>query len=72
MLKWDRIFTHAALLRGIHVGSKKEFEELNRFLDEKKVRLDSIVDKTFAFEDSAAAFDYLYSGSHIGKVVIKI
>ncbi|KAI8667076.1 hypothetical protein LRP88_01168 [Fusarium phalaenopsidis] len=66
------LISKAAKIQGIQVGSKKEFEELNRFLDEKKVRLDSLVDKTFAFEDSAAAFDYLYSGSHIGKVVIKI
>ncbi|KAK7424416.1 hypothetical protein QQX98_000381 [Neonectria punicea] len=66
------LLTKAAKIQGIQVGSKKEFEELNRFLEEKKVRLDAIVDKTFAFEDSAAAFDYLYSGSHVGKVVIKL
>ncbi|KAL2669933.1 hypothetical protein Neosp_015099 [[Neocosmospora] mangrovei] len=66
------VLSKAAKIQGIQVGSKKQFEELNKFLDEKKVRLDSIVDKTFAFEDSAAAFDYLYSGAHTGKVVIKI
>ncbi|RSL71785.1 hypothetical protein CEP53_001360 [Fusarium sp. AF-6] len=66
------LMSKAAKIQGIQVGSKKQFEELNRFLDEKKVQLDSIVDKTFSFEDSAAAFDYLYSGSHVGKVVIKL
>ncbi|GLW36113.1 hypothetical protein Pcaca04_00490 [Pectobacterium carotovorum subsp. carotovorum] len=31
-----------------------------------------IVDKTFSFEDARLAHDYLDTGSHIGKVVLKI
>jgi NADPH-dependent curcumin reductase CurA len=54
------------------VGSKEEYVELNRFLEEKKVSLAPLVDRVFSFEESPAAFDYLYSGSHVGKVVIKV
>lgn len=58
--------------RGIAVGPKVDFEALNRFIEEKNIRLDTIVDRVFDFEDSKAAFDYLKSGKHVGKVVIKL
>jgi NADPH-dependent curcumin reductase CurA len=54
------------------VGSKDEYEELNRFLSEKKLSLKPLIDRVFAFDESPAAFDYLYSGSHVGKVIIKV
>jgi NADPH:quinone reductase-like Zn-dependent oxidoreductase len=31
-----------------------------------------IVDKTFPFKKAAEAFEYLWSGKHVGKVVIEI
>lgn len=58
--------------RGIAVGSKLEFEALNRFIEEKNIRLDAIIDKVFDIEDSQEAFDYLKAGKHVGKVVIKV
>jgi NADPH:quinone reductase-like Zn-dependent oxidoreductase len=61
-----------AKLKGIGVGSKEDFVELNRFLEEKKVSLAPLIDRVFTFDESPAAFDYLYSGSHVGKVVIKV
>jgi NADPH:quinone reductase-like Zn-dependent oxidoreductase len=45
---------------------------VSRFLDEKKVDLKPLVDKVFAFDDAVAAFDYLESGAHFGKVVLKM
>jgi len=43
------------------------------FLSEKKIDLKGIIDKkVFSFEESQGAFDYLYSGQHIGKVIIKL
>lgn len=60
------------MIRGIGVGSKLEYEELNKFLEEKKVSLKPLIDRVFSFEESPAAFDYLYSGSHVGKVIIKV
>lgn len=58
--------------RGIGVGSKIDFERLNSFLEDHKVSLEPLIDRTFAFEDSLKAFEYLYSGKHVGKVVIKL
>jgi threonine dehydrogenase-like Zn-dependent dehydrogenase len=57
--------------RGIAVGSKLDFEEMNRFLEERKVSFSPIIDRVFPFQESKAAFDYMYSGKHTGKVVIK-
>ncbi|KAI3327365.1 NAD(P)-binding protein [Xylariaceae sp. AK1471] len=62
----------SAQLKGISVGSREDYLELNRFLAEKKVSLAPLIDRVFSFEESPAAFDYLNSGSHVGKVVIKV
>ncbi|EWG45960.1 hypothetical protein FVEG_06591 [Fusarium verticillioides 7600] len=62
----------SARIKGIATGSKDDYLSLNRFLEEKKVSLAPLVDRIFSFEESPAAFDYLYSGKHVGKVVIKI
>ncbi|KAK4123071.1 NAD(P)-binding protein [Parathielavia appendiculata] len=62
----------SAKLKGIGVGSKQDYVELDRFLAEKKISLAPLVDRVFPFDESPAAFDYLYSGSHVGKVVIKV
>ncbi|KAM0602345.1 hypothetical protein ACHAP1_007789 [Verticillium nonalfalfae] len=62
----------APSLSGIGVGSKLDYQRMNRFIEENNMSLTPIIDKVFTFEESAAAFDYLYSGQHAGKVVIKI
>ncbi|KAF2627420.1 NAD(P)-binding protein [Macroventuria anomochaeta] len=57
---------------GLLGGSKADFEALNVFFAEKEVHLDPLIDRTFSFDDAEAAFDYLSSGKHVGKVVIKL
>lgn len=54
-------------------GSKSDLQDLCKFLEEKEVRLSPLLDDTiFSFDCSKAAFDHLYGGKHIGKVVIRI
>lgn len=43
-----------------------------KFLDVKKIDLRPLIDRVFAFDDVHAAFDYLESGGHFGKVVVKL
>ncbi|OLN95496.1 Zinc-type alcohol dehydrogenase C1773.06c-like protein 1 [Colletotrichum chlorophyti] len=62
----------SAKLKGIAVGSKEDFQDLCQFLEEKKISLSPLIDRVFSFTESEEAFNYLYSGSHIGKVVIKM
>lgn len=53
------------------MGSRMDFEELNKFLEDKSVKLDALIDhRRFTFNNAPAAFDYLLSGKHTGKVVI--
>jgi threonine dehydrogenase-like Zn-dependent dehydrogenase len=58
--------------RGILAGSKADFQAVVNFLEEKKVQLGTLIDRVFPFEEAPAAFEYLSSGKHVGKVVIKL
>ncbi|KAK3311927.1 hypothetical protein B0H66DRAFT_614584 [Apodospora peruviana] len=58
-------------ITGIAFGAKTHFEALNRFIEEKNIRLEPHVDRVFSFDEPKAAFEYLDSGKHVGKVVIK-
>ena len=59
-----------ASINGICVGSVRHFEHLNQFLSTHRIR--PVVDKTFAFDDTPAAFAHLKSAGHFGKVVIDL
>ncbi|KAK1981518.1 alcohol dehydrogenase [Colletotrichum cereale] len=65
------LMSKSARLKGVAVGSKLDYQDMSYFLQEKQVGLGPIVDRVFSFQDSKAAFEYLYSGKHVGKVVIK-
>lgn len=43
---------------------------MNRVIDANHMRFDDIVDRTFNFEEAEEAFEYLWSGKHVGKIVI--
>jgi NADPH:quinone reductase-like Zn-dependent oxidoreductase len=57
-------------LQGIYVGSRAMFEEMNAAISAAKLR--PVVDKVFDFGDAPAAFRTMESGSHFGKVVIRV
>ncbi len=59
-----------ATASGIYVGSRADFEALLGFLEKHPVR--PVIDRVFAFDDAAAAYDYLDSGNLFGKVVIRL
>jgi NADPH:quinone reductase-like Zn-dependent oxidoreductase len=60
----------SATVFGIYVGSREMFEELNRALEQSNVR--PVIDKIFSFASAPEAFEYMASGSHFGKVVIRV
>ncbi|EIW56497.1 GroES-like protein [Trametes versicolor FP-101664 SS1] len=60
----------AAIVRGILVGSREQFEKMNRLISANHLK--PIVDKVFAFEDLRMAYEYQGSQQHVGKVVIKV
>jgi len=60
----------AKRLSGIFVGSRGMGEDLARFVGVNKIA--PVVDRAFAFEQAGEAYRYLQSGSHFGKVVIRV
>ncbi len=59
-----------ASFRNITVGDRVGLEELVRVV--ASAALKPVIDRTFAFDEARAAFSYLESGAHFGKVVIRV
>ena len=55
---------------GIYVGSRADFEAMNRFITQHKIR--PVVDRVFPFEEAAQAFEFMDNGSYFGKIVIRV
>lgn len=60
------------MCRGINVGSRLEFEELCQVVSANEIDFSALIDRTFKFEEAEEAFAYLWSGKHVGKVVIEL
>ncbi len=62
---------HKALtIRGIYVGSRAMFQEMNGAIT--KHRLEPVIDHVFSFNEAPEAFRHLESGQHFGKIVVNI
>lgn len=57
-------------LKGIINGPRDRFEEMTRFYEKHQIH--PVVNRVFSFAESKEAFKFLESGSHFGKVVIKV
>jgi len=64
------IFGKSLTLQGIYVGSRDDFEAMNRAV--AQVRLRPVIDRVFPFEEAREAYGYQKSGAHFGKVVISL
>jgi NADPH:quinone reductase-like Zn-dependent oxidoreductase len=60
----------SCLVRGVAVGSREMFEDMNRVIALHDIK--PVVDRTFAFEEAPAALAALAEASHVGKIVIRI
>jgi NADPH:quinone reductase-like Zn-dependent oxidoreductase len=59
-----------ASIQGIFVGSRGHFERMNTAIAGN--RLEPVVDRVFGFDEAPAAYRYLESAAHFGKVAIRI
>jgi NADPH:quinone reductase-like Zn-dependent oxidoreductase len=57
-------------VHGIYVGSREMFEAMNRAIAFHHIK--PAIDRVFPFGEAKAAYRYLQSGSHFGKVVIQL
>ncbi|KKP04654.1 zinc-binding dehydrogenase [Trichoderma harzianum] len=62
---------HVCIVRGIFVGSRQQFEEMNRAINSAKI-YPVINSNIFSFDDVKKAYQYQWDQKHFGKVVIKI
>jgi NADPH:quinone reductase-like Zn-dependent oxidoreductase len=56
-------------LTGIYVGSRADFDSMNRAIAQNRLR--PVIDKVFAFADLPAALHRMEAGAHFGKLVIR-
>jgi NADPH:quinone reductase-like Zn-dependent oxidoreductase len=56
-------------IRGVLVGSRRSFEDLNRALE--VIRLRPVIDRVYPFAEAPAAFEHLTRGA-FGKIVIDV
>ena len=56
-------------LQGIYVGSRDMFEAMNNAIQQNQV--EPIIDRAFGFDEARAAYEYLQSGAHFGKITIR-
>jgi NADPH:quinone reductase-like Zn-dependent oxidoreductase len=64
------IIMRALKVRGIFVGSRQMFEDMNRAIELHQMH--PVVDRTFAFEEFPDALRYLESAAHFGKIVVQV
>ena len=57
-------------MTGIYVGSREDFEAMNAFITEHRMR--PVIDRVFPLEEAPAAYEYMASGNHLGKIVIAL
>jgi NADPH:quinone reductase-like Zn-dependent oxidoreductase len=57
-------------LRGIYVGSRADFDEMNRAITQHQMK--PAIDQAFSLEQAPQAFEKMRTGSHLGKIVIRL
>lgn len=57
-------------LKGILNGPRERFEEMTSFYAKHEIH--PVVDRVFKFEEAKEALQYLFSGGHFGKVVVRV
>jgi NADPH:quinone reductase-like Zn-dependent oxidoreductase len=57
-------------IRGIYVGSREHFLEMNRAI--AQTGLHPVVDRVFSFGEVREAFATMENASHFGKIVISV
>lgn len=64
------VFMKAIRLQGIFVGSRMMMDDMLRAIDVNKMR--PVIDRTFGFSEAREALQYMGTGSHFGKIVIRV
>jgi len=60
----------ASSIQGIFVGSRAMFADMLAAIQTHAIH--PVIDREFAFADAPAALEYMKSGSHFGKIVVRV
>jgi NADPH:quinone reductase-like Zn-dependent oxidoreductase len=66
----DSLMWINATASGVYVGSREDFEAMNEFISEHRIR--PLIDRVFEFDHAQDAYDYMQDGSFMGKIVIRL
>ncbi|KAI0548025.1 putative alcohol dehydrogenase [Xylaria curta] len=66
-----RLIQRNASLKGINIGPRDRVEEMMNLVYERS-SVHPVIDRIFGFADVKAALEHLQSGSHFGKVVVRV
>lgn len=58
-----------ASVTGIFVGSRADFEALNAFIEQHRIK--PVIDRSFEFFNAELAYERMESSGHFGKIVIR-
>lgn len=64
------VLMHRLRLQGVFVGSRQDFEAMNRALEGARLR--PVLDRSYPLEEAAEAFRRMAGGEHFGKICIAI
>jgi len=64
------IITRSLAVQGIYVGSREQFEDMNRALSHSGIK--PVIDRIFSFTEAREAFEHMAAGAHFGKVVVEV
>jgi len=64
------VFMRSVRLQGVFTGSRSMFADMNKAISVNKLK--PVIDRVFEFGQAREALEYMQSGSHFGKVVIKV
>ena len=64
------VFMKSIRLQGIYTGSRAMFEDMNKAITVNKLK--PVIDRVFEFDEIGEALKYMESGSHFGKIVVRI
>ncbi|KAL9126653.1 MAG: hypothetical protein Q9217_004329 [Psora testacea] len=63
--------SHMCTVRGVLVGSKQQFEQMNAAIDATGIK-PVVHEKVFAFEEVKEAYSYMWEQKHFGKLCIRV
>lgn len=64
------VLMNAIRLQGIYVGSRRMFEDMNHAISLHEMH--PVIDRVFPMTEAREALQYMESGNHFGKIVIRI